>query len=871
MSLSRFFRRKRWDAERAGEIEAYLEIETADNLARGMTAEAARNAARKKLGNPTLIREEIYRMNSIGFIETVWRDVRYASRLLRKSPGFTFAAVASLALGIGANTAIFSVVHAVLLRALPYPEPGQLLHVDGKGRPPYLTIPEYQFFKEHATAFSSTAGLRGISNQTMIAGEKPESIDVLTVTAGFFRTLGVNLALGRDFNPAETQPNGPRAVILSDSLWRRSFSADPQVVGRVVRLGDNSYTVAGVSPRGFWFPQAADAFVPLRPAGNLGDSGFNTEMIARLKPGVSLDQSQAEMAALTEDYRRTSAEGKYTGLTVTPYQDWVVGDQVQTNLLLLFGAATLLLLIACSNLASLLLARLAARQKEIAVRLALGGSSGRLLRQFFTENMMLGLAGGAAGLLGAHWLLRGLIAVIPFKLPASAPIELDLPVLAFTFAIALGTGLIFSLSPFLSSSRLDVHETLKASGRSTGTGGVRQRTRNLLVVSEVALSVTLLVAAALTIQSLYRMHREQLGFAPQGLLTFRTPATPQRRNNALARFNFETALLERLRGVPGVRSVAAIDVPPLTGQSNIPTQREGHAEYSIGGMEIRIITPGYFEAMGIPILRGRTFTTHDTDAAAPVVLVNETVARRWWPQGNPLGDRVVPCRFNGKDLPKDSCNESPREVVGVAGDTKTVELTAPPRPTIYIPAAQALEYDAAINWVVRGNLSPTFAQQLRRAVAEMDPQQRVDRVRTMEEIISSTTADSRFDAWLFGGFAGLALALTAIGIYGLVSFTVARRTGEFGTRMALGASRADVLRLVLKQGITLTAAGLVIGLAGALALGRSLSSLLFGVGATDPLSFVAVSVVLLSVGLLASYIPARRATKTDPMIALRYE
>jgi putative ABC transport system permease protein len=868
MSLSRFFRRNQWDAERAREVEAYLEIETADNIARGMSIEAARSAARRKLGNPTLIREEIYHMNSIGFVETLWRDLRYALRLLRKSPGFTLTAVASLALGIGANTAIFSVVHAVLLRALPYPQPSQIMHIAGKNRPDDVTIPEYQFFKDHASTFASAAGLRGVGEQTLTTGEKQESIGVMTVTAGFFRTLDVPLALGRDFNGAETQPNGPQAVILSDGLWRRSFNADPQVLGHMVRLGDGSYTVAGVSPRGFWFVEPADALVPLRPTGSLGDKGYNTEMIGRLKPGVSLRQAQAEMATLTEDYGRASADGHYSGLTAIPYREWVVGD-VQTKLLLLFGAAGLLLLIACSNQASLLLARLAARQKEIAVRLALGGGSGRLLRQFFTENMLLGVAGGAAGLLGAHWLLGGLVAAIPFKLPASAPIQLDLPVLAFTFAIALGTGLVFSLSPFFSSSRLDVHETLKASGRSTGSGGVRQRTRNLLVVSEVALSVTLLVAAALTIQSLYRMRHERLGFTPQGLITFRTPPTPERRRNAEALWNFEAALLERLRAVPGVRSVAAINVPPLTGQSNLPVQREGHAEQSIGGMEIRIITPGYFEAMGIPILSGRAFTGHDTGATAPVVLVNETVARAWWPQGNPLGDRVVPCRFRGKDL--NGCKESPREVLGVVGDTKTVELTAPPRPTIYIPAAQALEYNSAMNWVVRGNLSPAFAAELRRAIAEMDPHQRVDRVRTMDEILSSTTADSRFDAWLFGAFAALALALTAIGIYGLLSFTVARRTNEFGTRMALGASRGDVLFLVLKQGVMLTAVGLAVGLAGALVLGRSLSSLLFGIGATDPLSFAAVSVVLLGVGVLASYIPARRATKTDPMVALRYE
>jgi putative ABC transport system permease protein len=491
------------------------------------------------------------------------------------------------------------------------------------------------------------------------------------------------------------------------------------------------------------------------------------------------------------------------------------------------------------------------------------------LRQLFTENMLLGVAGGLAGLFGAHWLLRGLIAVIPFELPASAPIQLDLPVLAFTFAIAMGSGLIFSLSPFFSSARFNVHETLKASGRSAGTGAVRQRTRNILVVSEVALSVTLLVAAALTIQSLYRMHQQQLGFAPHGLITFWTPPTPARGRNPIALASFNAALLDRLRSLPGVQKVSATNVLPLTGRNNFPVERAGHPDQSIGGMEVRMVMPGYFEAMGIPILHGRAFDIHDSSLSPPVILVNETVARRWWRRDNPLGDRVIPCRFQGKDL--DGCKDSPREVVGVVGDTKHESLTAPPQPTVYLPVAQEPWYTGGMAWVVAGNLPPTFAEQVRRAIAEMDSHQRVTRFRTMDEIVASTTADSRFDAWLFGGFAALALILTAIGIYGLLSFTVARRTSEFGTRMALGASRGDVLRLVLQQGIGLTAMGLAIGLAGALALARSLSSLLFGVGATNPFSFAVVSAVLLGVGVLASYIPARRATRTDPTVALRCE
>jgi putative ABC transport system permease protein len=840
-----------------------------------MPPEEARRAARRKLGNPTLIREEIYRMNTIDFLETFWQDLRYGLRVLRKSPGFTCVAVLSLALGIGANTAVFSLVHAVLLRSLPYPQPQQLVRVAKQGSQADISIPEYEFWKEHGAAFASAAGDRGVADRYLVFGNTREWIKAATITADFFRTLAVPLPLGREFDPEETRATGPRAIVLSDSLWRRLFGADPKVLGRAVTLDDAIYTVVGVLPRGFWFPQSADAFVPLRPTGGLSDTGMNTNMIARLKPAISLRQAEAEMGTITEDFRRANASRvthNYRGLMLIPYQDWLVGD-VRTNLLLLFGAVALLLLIACSNLASLLLARLASRQKEIAVRLALGSSSGRLLRQFLIENLLLCIAGCLAGLLGAYWLLDGLLALIPFELPASAPIRLDLPVLAFTLGIALGTGLLFSLAPFLTAARLDVHETLKAAGRSAGAGSVRQRTRSFLVVSEVALSVTLLVAAGLLIQSLYRMHQERLGFTPRGLITFRTSIPAEQRRNAAGLWSFESSLLQRLEALPGVQSVAAIDVLPLAGWSNLPTQREGHPAQSIGGMEVRKVTPSYFEAMGIPVRRGRSFTANDTVAQSPVILVNETLARAWWPQGSPLGDHIVIGRFRDRGFPE--IRDSAREVIGIVADTKTAFLKEPAWPTVYIPAAQLSDGLAAgtgsVAWIVRTNLSTGLADALRRTIAEIDPRQRIGSLRSMEEIVGSTTASSRFDAWLFAIFAALALVLTAIGVYGLLSFSVARRTNEIGTRIALGASRADVLKMILRQGVTLIAIGLIVGLAGALALTRLLASLLFGVRPTDPVSFLAVSALLLCVGILASYLPARRATKVDPMAALRYE
>jgi len=728
-------------------------------------------------------------------LETLFQDLRHAGRILRKIPGFTLVAALSLALGIGANTAVFIVIHAVLLRPLPYPEPDRLVRVGHDQTLGAVTVRELLYWKQHTGAFVSSAGYRGGGDRSLTYGSRQEWVRTQVITSDYFRTLGLPLALGREFDADETREGGPAAVLLSHALWERACGSNPGILGQVIRLEDRSFTVIGVAAANLWLPERADAWLPLQPSRkNLTDSGTNTGMIARLKPDVTLGQAQAEMPAVRESLLREfpTLPKNYDGLRAGAYQQWLVGD-IRLNLLLVFGAVALLLPIACSNLASLLLARLASRQREIAVRLAMGSSRARLLSQFLTENLLLTAVGGAAGFFGARASLQLMLAAIPFELPSSAPITIDGPVLLFTLAIAFATGALFSLAPMISSARLDLQEMLKAGGRTTSSGP-RQRTRSALVVSEVALSVTMLVAAGLMIQTLYRLHRENLGFQPRGVITFSTPIAAARRPTEADFRRIQSTMLERLQAVPGVTRVAATNNIPLDGWNNLPTQREGHNENSIGGMEVRAVSPAYFEVMGIPIRKGRGFGASDTETSLPVLMVNETLARRWWPNADPVGDRVVIMRYQGRDFG----TPTPRQVVGVVADTKTAFLKEPPSPTVFVPASQNIYSTSTIAWVVRVDGSQPVAGAIRRAIAEIDPTQRIGNIRSMEDVVAKTTASSRFDAWLFAVLAGLAMLLTAIGLYGVLSFSVARRTNEIGTRMALGATGADVMRMILR-------------------------------------------------------------------------
>jgi putative ABC transport system permease protein len=865
LRIAGLFNQTQRDEEFAAELESHLAMHIDDGVRSGLSPAQARRHALLKLGGVEYTKESYRERRGLPLLESLLQDLRYACRLLRKAPGFTAAALLSLALGIGGTTAIFSVVHAVLLRPLPYPHPERLVRVGHGPEGGDVGIPQYEFWKQHAQSFAFASAWRGRGQVRLVTPSRDQWVAATSVSADFLGTLQVRPALGREFNADETRAGGPLAIMLSDAIWRKMFDSDPNLLGRAIELDEITYRIVGVLPKGFWFPTSPDVLVPLQPSGTVSDTGYNTGMVARLAPGVSPRQVQAEMPVVAESFQRAHPDitREYRGLSAMPFQEWLSGD-VRLILLLLLGAAGFLLLIACCNVSGLLLSRLFVREREIAVRIALGSGRGRLLRQFLMENLLLSMIGGSLGVAAAYASLRAFVASIPFSLPASAPISIDTPVLLFSSGAALLTGLILGLAPVIGWRRSNLLGPLTA-GRPAGTTAMHQRARSLLVIAEVALSVSLLVVAVLLTQSLYHLRQEPLGFRTRGLITFRISPLKDRRSDRVQFQAFNAALDQRLRAVPGVRRVASVNMLPFSGPNNFPTQHENHPEHSIGGMEIRIVTPSYFETMGIPVRRGRSLSRADTASSKPVVLINETVARRWWPAQDPLNDRIVYGQFKGRNLGGDPV--PPFEVVGVVADAKSLFLKQPPSPTIYIPAAQAFWYTGAMSWIIQSdNVNGSL---LRQAVADLDPSQRVDNVRPMDEIVAATTADTRFDALLLATLALLAVTLTAIGVYGVLSFVVSRRTNEIGVRMALGADSHDVLRLVVGQGLLVGFAGLIVGLGTALALSRIFTTLLFGVRPNDPLTFLAVSSLLLAITLTASYLPARRAMRIDPAAALR--
>ena len=787
--------------------------------------------------------------------------------MLRKNPSFGLTAIVSLALGIGVNTAMFSVINAVLVRPLPYAQPSRLVVVEpkGTGSGSDLTLPEYDVVRDQPRTFALVSASRGAGQHRLDWPSGEDWIEMESVSADFLRTLGVAPVLGRSFDAADTRTGGAPVLLLTDGLWRRNFGADAGILGRAVQIDGTPATVVGVLPPGFWLPQRVDALAPWRPADDRTDVGRNTSVVARLLEGVSLGQAQAAVSALTGRLRTADGqEDADHALVVRPLHAALVGD-VRTHLLLLFGATGLLLLLACVNLALLLMTRFAARGKEIAVRVALGGGQGRLFAQFLVENLVLAALGGGTGVAAAYALVSGLVAWIPFDLPAATPIRVDGGVLLFALAVAVATALLLTFVPLLVARRLDVQHALRSTSRTAGQEALRGRTRHLLVVAEVALSTVLLIGAGLLIHSLYQLWQERLGFDPHGLTTFVTPL--DRHPSGPNRDGFIRAVTERLRDIPGVREVAASNVLPLAGWNNVPTERAGHPEQSIGGMEIRVVTPEYFEMLGIALRAGRLFSGADATGTPPVAIVNESLAGRWWPAGGAVGDRVLIGMFRGRRF----ADDLPREIIGIVADAKDRALTGAPSSTVFVPLRQAATFDSSVTWIVKGERLSGFSANVRTAVADIDPGQRILRLRTMDDIVSATTATPRFDTMLFGVLAFVGFALAALGLYGVLSFAVARRKQEIGTRVALGADRGQVFGMFLREGVTLTAIGLALGLGGSLVLSRWIAALLYDVKSDDLTSFIAVAALFLILGGAASSLPAWRAAMLDPVEALRSE
>jgi putative ABC transport system permease protein len=805
-------------------------------------------------------------------------DVRYALRTLRRSPGFTAVVLLTLALGIGANAAIFSVVNAVILRPLPYRDANRLMVIWGDLRRPGVNeIPgsagEYVDYRDRSHAFEQLAAY-DTQGFNLTGNGGPERVDGAVVTASFFPLLGVAAQVGRTFLADEEQPGRGDVVILSHAMWTRRFSANPAIVGQSVLLDGKPAQVVGVMPAAFHFPDhAIEMWKPIvfdadaLSDNNRGSHGYT--LLARLNAGVTREQGQADLAGVTATFKAEHPANYRNGFSATlrPLQDEIVGD-TRRPLFVLLGAVALVLLIACANVANLLLARAASRRKEIALRTALGASRGRLVRQFLTESLLVSAIGGAIGLVLAAWGVDLLLASAPDSIPRLQEVGVDRRVVLFTALVSLATGLLFGLVPALRASRSPLNDALKEGGRS-GDRGTHGRAGKLLVVSEVALSLVLLIAAGLLIHSFARLQDVTPGFDAGHLLTFRLSLPESRYTTFQKGEAFFDDLFTNLRRNPDLRAVAAINSLPFSGVGGSRSFRiEGREEKRPEDQteeQLRIVTDGYFAAMKIPILEGREFTDRDGLGRPRVAVVNQAMARVHWPDASPIGKRLS---FS---------NDDPQwyEIVGVAGNIKHRGLDAGDRPELYVPYRQPL----FAGWTVRpmylvartGADPATAAATVRRELGRLDRDQPISDVRTMDERIGRSLASRRFNMVLLAAFASLALVLAAIGIYGIVAYSVTERTHEIGVRLALGAQRRDVIAMVVGQGMAMTAAGTVVGVAAALILTRLMSTLLFSVSAVDPATFLAIPCLLMAVALLACYVPARRATRVDPLQALRSE
>lgn len=861
-----WYRRTAREAELERELRDHLDLEAEERRAGGLPLEAAGHAAHRALGNALKIEEDIRAAWGFQWFDTLVQDIRYALRVLRKSPGFTAVAVLTLALGIGANTAIFSVIDAVLLSPLPYPKPQQLIAMR-----PNDSLANLIEIQRRNHSFSQGGGIN-VTAMDLTGAAEPVQIHAGLVNAGFLETLGVPPMLGRILSPDEDVKGGPRNIVASYPFWRNFLNSSPRALGKTVTLNGNSYTVIGVMPASFQLPREhADVFVSLWVADARAAVERDVHFMHgywRLKPGVTLAQAQADMSAidhqLAQQYPNDERERK---TLLMPLHELLVGN-IRPALLVLFGAVGFVLLIACANFAGLLMARAAARRHELVIRAALGARRSRLIRQALTESGLLAVMGGVAGLLLAKWGTSLLLSLKPEALERFNGIQMDAKVLLFVFGVSVLTGIVFGLAPAWSAARAEVSESLKEGGRSATAGPSGHLLRNLLVTAEFALAVVLLVGSGLLIKGFSRLRSVNPGFNPANVMTMYLDLPATRYAEIPMQTQFRRELLARLNSLPGVEAAMITDIPLGGNYVGHRVVFDGRPPVPAGAepkVQTLSVMGDYFRVMQIPTRTGRDFTPRDREGEPLVAIVNEEFVKEFFPGESPLGSRIDWARTN-----------EPHQwmtIVGVVADVKHSGLNEPTDPAVYTPFAQNDEaWRHFMTLAIRtGGASAGLVEEVKKQVWSMDSLIPVSDVQSMDDLMSVSLAQQRFNLLLLGIFAALALILASVGIYGLMAYGVSQRTHEIGVRMALGAQRRDVLRLVVGEGVKLALAGIIIGVLGALALTRLMISLLFEVKPTDPATFAAVAILLSVVALGACYIPARRAMKVDPMVALRYE
>jgi putative ABC transport system permease protein len=894
------FRRRSIYRDLGEELRQHLEEKT-EQLMRdeGLSRRDAELAARRAFGNVTLVEERSRSIWQWPTLESIGADIKYALRQLHKSPGFACTVIATLALGIGANTAVFSVMNAVLLRPLSFPQPERIFQIEkiaGTSESYTASTPLFLEWRNHNRVFDHIAAYSVLPVGFNLAErERPERVSGLRVSADFFRVLGVAPAEGRSFSGDEDRIGSQRVVILGDSLWHRRYNGDPGLIGRSIKLDGEAYTVIGILPRGFQFlatmptSSAIEVWAPLQLPSASRDPSSTLECIARLKSGVTREQAGLEMTSLTRRLARElpavfPLDGR---LNLLPLQQRITGD-TRPTLLLLLGAVAFILLIACANVANLLLARMGSRAREIAVRSALGAGRLRIIRQILTESLLLAALGGGLGLLLAWLSDRVLVAIAPAAIVRAGEVHLDWRVLLFAAAVSLLTGIVFGSLPALRMPGIGAAASLhggsfSGSSRRATAGRSHQRLSGALVIAETALSLMLLIAAGLLMESFLKLREVNPGFNYNQLLTFETTLPAARYGTPADLQRFLHAVTERIEAIPGVESAASASSLPAEPILEFPFTIEGapglQPGQATGDSDYVIVSPDYFRAMRIPILEGRAPAETDAADAPGVVVINQAMARKYWPNQDPIGKRMVIAKNLGPDWV-----DRPREVIGVAGDARADSLEEPPAPAMYTPFAQLSPHFVSIllgtipvRWVARGRAEPSgLVNEIGNAVLSVDSEEPIAEVRSMRELLSGSLLRWRFNMLLLGAFAGIALLLAAIGLYGVIAYTVTQRTREIGIRMALGAGRGSVLRMVLRQAVILLAAGTLTGFSGVAMLSRVLKGFIYkgfiyGVTPGNAGVLIGVAVLMFTVGVMAAWKPARRAASIDPMQALRAE